>query len=64
MKGEIFTLTGFIAGLLVAWILSLFGVQVIITTFCLTACHFVLTASIYYVGFGLFGIIFVALKRD
>ena len=56
-------LRGFITGLILAFILSLFGVQTIITKFYLTAFHFTLTLGMYYVIFGFIGLFFSAFKR-
>ena len=54
----------FISGLIVALILSAFGVQTIIASFVLQVFNYTLTSAVYYVAFGLVGLVSEVFKRD
>ncbi|MDA3732369.1 hypothetical protein PBV87_12810 [Niameybacter massiliensis] len=56
-------LEGFIGGLIVAWLLSLFGVDHMVLEVCQTFTEVQLTTSFYYIGFALIGLIGGAFKR-
>ena len=56
-------LSGFIYGLLVAWFLSLFGVDKMIITSVQEVFQMTISASTYYVVAGLFGLISALLHQ-
>ncbi|WP_154668796.1 hypothetical protein [Niameybacter massiliensis] len=56
-------LEGFIGGLIVAWLLSLFGVDHMVLEVCQTFTEVQLTTSFYYIGFALIGLIGGAFKK-
>lgn len=55
-------LDGFITGLVVAWILSLFGVDKMVVEVLQPFTKVLLTSSHYYMGFALIGLIGAALS--
>jgi hypothetical protein len=56
-------LGGFISGLLVAWILSWFGVHCLIISAVQPFTGVELTAGLYYLAFGLVGLVGGAFRR-
>lgn len=56
-------LDGFVGGLIVAWILSLFDVDSMVLEVCQSFTDIQLTTSYYYIGFALIGLIGGAFKR-
>lgn len=57
-------LGGFISGLIVAWILSLFGVDQMVITSLNEVFSVSISVSTYYMAFGLIGLIGGALSKD
>lgn len=57
-------LSGFVGGIFTAWVLSWFNVDNMIADFFLTTCNFVVTPSIYYIGFGIVGLLGGAFRRE
>lgn len=57
-------LEGFVGGLLTAWILSWFGVDHMIIDSLYEVFNISISESVYYVGFGLIGLIGGAFKED
>lgn len=49
--------SGFIGGIIVAWILSLFGMDHMILEVCQSFTEVQLTTSYYYIGFALIGLV-------
>jgi hypothetical protein len=56
-------LGGFVGGLIVAWILSLFGVDSMIITSAKEICNITMSISTYYISFALIGLIGGAFHR-
>jgi hypothetical protein len=56
-------LGGFVGGLIVAWILSLFGVDSMIITSAKEMCNITMSISTYYISFALIGLIGGAFHR-
>lgn len=56
-------LDGFVGGLIVAWILSLFNVDSMVLEVCQSFTDIQLTTSYYYIGFALIGLIGGAFKK-
>lgn len=54
---------GFVVGLIVAWILSLFNVNSMVLEVCQSFTDIQLTISYYYIGFALIGLIGGLLKK-
>lgn len=57
-------LGGFVAGLVTAWILALFGVDKMIIDSLYEIFDISISVSVYYIGFGLIGLIGGAFKKD
>jgi len=56
-------LEGIIGGLIVAWVLTLFGVDVIVIQFVEENFDKVVSTSTYYVGFAIIGLIGALLEK-
>lgn len=56
-------LEGFVGGLIVAWILSLFYIDIMVLEVCQAFTDTQLTTIYYYIGFALIGLIGGAFKK-